>query len=211
MFAPCCWCLGCKPCAALIFGASRGSIFPRGSWGFSPPTSLIECTESRALALPFKEFPSILQDGVFALFIWWTGLFTMGYYNPSWLTTFFSFQVYFFCWATPCAVVLVNSVCSPSLAPVISARCWMLRCGRDPIPLWISEIVLPGWSWTVHCQRLAWVTYEGTQSFLWTGCECLASLFNGCLLCCFGGGRAEFWFVSANGLSVCFFPCVCCP
>lgn len=61
--------LGCKPCAVLIFGALRGSIFPRGSWGSSSPNSLIECTESSELALPFKEFPSILQDGVFALFI----------------------------------------------------------------------------------------------------------------------------------------------
>ena len=61
--------LGCKPRAVLIFSASRGSVFPRGSWGFSPPNSLIERTESGELALPFKEFPSILQDRVFALLI----------------------------------------------------------------------------------------------------------------------------------------------
>lgn len=47
-------------------GASRGSAFPAGSWCFSPPTPLGESTEP---ALPLGEFPSILQDGEFAVFV----------------------------------------------------------------------------------------------------------------------------------------------
>lgn len=108
-------------CSSLVH--QEGQYFLVGAGASHLQTHWLNATENRELALPFKEFPSVLQDGVFALFIWWTGLFTMGYYNPSWLTTFFSIQVYFFCWATPCAMVLVNSVCSPSVTPVIAPHC----------------------------------------------------------------------------------------
>lgn len=162
VFAPCCLYSGCKRCAVLIFDALRGSIFPHGSWSFSPP---MECTESRELALPFKEFPKHLAGWGIALFIWWTGLFIMGYYNASWLTTFFSFQVYFFCWAVPCAMVLLNS---PSVALVIFAHCCVLWCGRGPIALcgflqwfYLGEA---GW-WIVRDQHE--LLLKQLKSFLW--------------------------------------------
>lgn len=140
--------LGCKPRAVLIFGASRGSIFSGGSWSSSPLMNAVSRARSSLHRIP----QHLAGWGIGFVYLW-TGLFTMGYYNPSWLTTFFPFQVYFFCWAAPCVLVPVNR--SPRVAS------WWLQRGR-------ARFLSPHFCSGFTCMKLDCGLSEINTSYCWS-------------------------------------------
>lgn len=106
-FAPCWVCSGLESMGCAHLGSLQRFSFP--CWDLVLLTPSTTGGEQREPALPLGEIPSILQDGEFAVFVWWTRLFTMGHCNPSWLTTFFFSQVCFFCGAAPCAQLTLSA------------------------------------------------------------------------------------------------------